>query len=101
MTSGGVNIQVVEGVISLDKPQDTYTLEPLSAGETLYAFIEATSGDLKPALILESFNGKPLRGTNLSGSKRSTSTQIKLYPGWRAVRESPGMSEGPYLLLSS
>jgi hypothetical protein len=76
VSRGGVSIQVVEGVISLDEPQDTYTLETLNPGETLYAYVEAISGDLKPALVLQSFNGKPLRGVNLSAIEKSASTQI-------------------------
>jgi hypothetical protein len=40
VSRGGDRIQVVSGVISQDEPQDTYTLEPLSAGQTLYAFVE-------------------------------------------------------------
>jgi hypothetical protein len=78
VSRGGVSIQVVESVISLDEPHDTYNLEPLNPGTTLYAYVEATSGNLKPALVLQSFNGKPLRGINLSGTQKTASTQIKI-----------------------
>jgi len=78
VSRGGVHIQEVSGVISEDEPHITYTLEPLSAGTTLYAFVEADSGDLKPALVLNSFNGKPLRGGNLNGTESSASIQIKI-----------------------
>ncbi len=78
VSRGGVRVQVLTGIISEDEPQDIYTLAPLSAGETLYIFVEADYGDLKPSLVLQSFNGKPLRGTNLTGTESSTSTQIKI-----------------------
>jgi len=52
VSRGGVKIQVVNGIISEDQPHDTYTLNPLSAGETLYIFVESDYGDLKPALVL-------------------------------------------------
>ena len=78
VSRSGVRIQDVSGVISEDEPHITYTLGPLSAGDTLYAFVEADSGDLKPALVLKSFNGKPLRGANLNGTESSANTQIKI-----------------------
>jgi hypothetical protein len=78
VSRGGVRIQAVSGVISEDEPHITYTLGPLSAGDTLYAFVEAESGDLKPSLVLESFNRKPLRGANLNGTDSSASAQIKI-----------------------
>ena len=76
ISRGGVAIQEVTGVISEEEPMQTYTLRPLSAGETLYAYVEGTSGDLKPALVLESFNGKPLRASNVSGERSSTHSQL-------------------------
>jgi hypothetical protein len=92
VSRGGVSIQEVSGVISESEPHHTFTLEPLSAGETLYAYVEATSGDLKPGLILESFNGKPLRGTNLTGDKSSTSTQIKIENNVKNFKVRVGIS---------
>ena len=78
VSRGGVQIQEVNGEISEFDLHHTYTLGPLSAGETLYAYVETASGDLKPSLILESFNGKPLRGVNLTGDSSSASTQFKI-----------------------
>jgi hypothetical protein len=78
VSRGSIQIQEVQGDISEEEPRHTYTLKPLSAGETLYAYVEAISGDFKPALVLESFNGKPLRGANLSGDNDSASTQLKI-----------------------
>jgi hypothetical protein len=78
VSRGGVAIQEVTGVITEEDPKQTFTLRPMSAGETLYAYVEAMSGDLKPALVLESFNGKPLRGSNLSSELSSTNSQLKI-----------------------
>jgi hypothetical protein len=78
VSRGGVNIQEVTGVISEGEPRHTYTLRPFSAGETIYAYVEATSGDLKPVLVLGSFNGKPLRVSNVSGSESFANSQLKI-----------------------
>jgi hypothetical protein len=78
VSRGGIRIQEVSGEVSEDEPFITYKLNPFSAGDTLYAFVETISGNLKPSLVLESFNGKPLRGANISGDTSSTSTQIRI-----------------------
>ena len=78
VSRGGINIQEVTGVISEEETRQTFTLRPMSAGETFYAYVEGTSGDLKPALVLESFNGKPLRASNVSGERSSTHSQLKI-----------------------
>ena len=90
VSRGGDSVQVISGVISQDEPQDTYTLEPLSAGQTLYAFVETESGDLKPSLVIQSFNGKPLRGTNLAGTESFTSTQLNIDNNIKNLKISVG-----------
>jgi hypothetical protein len=106
LSRGGVNIQEVSGVISEEEPRHTYTLRPVSAGETIYAYIEATSGDLKPALVFGSFNGKPLRTSNLSGAQVSANSQIKIENNVKDLTLSVGnvagqgdLTEGSYRLL--
>ena len=78
VSRGSIRVQEISGVISEDEPQDTYTLSPLNAGETLFAYVETTSGDLKPIMVIQHFNGKPLRGSNLSASESSANAQIKI-----------------------
>jgi hypothetical protein len=106
VSRGGVRIQEVFGEITEEEPLATYTLKPISAGETLFAYVEADSGDLKPTLILESFNGKPLRGANLTGSESSTSAQIEVSVNVRNLKIRVGnnpntdnFSAGSYRLV--
>ena len=106
LSRGGVNVQEVSGVISEEDPRHTYTLRPFNAGETIYAYIEATSGDLKPALVLGSFNGKPLRTSNISGTQSSANTQKRIENNVKNLTLSVGnvtsqgdLTEGSYRLL--
>ena len=106
VSRGGVKVQEVSGVITEEEPRHIYTLQPFSAGETLYAYVEATSGDLKPSLVLDSFNGKPLRGANLTGDKSSTSTQMKIENNVKNLKiqvgnstESDDQTTGSYRLI--
>lgn len=72
------SIKELSGTITVDQPQVTYTLRDLNSGDTIYAFVEATSGDLAPVLILRNFNEKPLRSGNLSGNQASANLQYSL-----------------------
>ena len=42
----GVAVQEKTGSVTVDKPSSFLTLNPIEAGDTLYIYIEATSGDL-------------------------------------------------------
>ncbi len=65
-------VQDITGTLTADNPQALLTLDRLREGDTFYAFLEATSGDLKPALVLRDYGEKPLRAANLSGSESQT-----------------------------
>jgi hypothetical protein len=106
VSRGNVSIQEVTGEITETEPNQSYFLNPLSAGDTIYAYIEATSGDLKPALVLEGFGGKPMRGSNLSAEQSSANTEFKMDINAKnlsfGVGNTPGQSDvttGTYRLL--
>jgi len=61
-------IQEYTGSLSTDKPAATLKLYDFDPGEELTFFVEATSGDLKPVLLLRDYAGKPVRVTNVQGS---------------------------------
>lgn len=55
-----VGVREVTGNLSANKSSTFYTLDAVEANDTFYAFIEATSGNLVPAMILRDYGGKPL-----------------------------------------
>ncbi len=59
-------IQELTGTLGQDKPIATIHLSDLNPGDTLYVQVEATSGDLKPILLLLDYSRKPIRIINLN-----------------------------------
>ena len=57
-------VQEITGTLTLDNPQTFFTLNDVGAGETLYAHIEVTSGDLIPIIKLTDYGGAVLRNPN-------------------------------------
>lgn len=74
-TPPGIGVQETSGTLTADKTSTLVSLGDFQAGDTLYAFVEATSGDLAPSLVLESFAAKPIRSANLDGSTSQASLQ--------------------------
>ncbi len=74
----GVYVQEITGTISAENPKDGVLFMPLRAGDTIYAYVEATSGGLAPVLLLEDFGGKPLRAANISGTEKEGSLKYTL-----------------------
>jgi hypothetical protein len=60
-------VQEVKGSLSAEKPSTFYLLNSVAAGDVLYAVVETTSGDLKPALFLDDYGDKPLLSDNSAG----------------------------------
>jgi hypothetical protein len=55
------------GTLTTDKNSTFYAIRKINAGDTLYVFIEGTSGDLKPVILLKDFGDKPLSTANVLG----------------------------------
>ncbi|HSG17534.1 MAG TPA: hypothetical protein VLE70_14580 [Anaerolineae bacterium] len=69
-------VQQITGTLTTGRISAFHELNQLAAGETLYAYVEATSGDLKPVLILEDFAGKAIRSGNFAGQETSASLEF-------------------------
>jgi hypothetical protein len=54
----GAAVQEFTDTLSVDTGVDVYHLEPLSAGDVLYVYIEIMEGDLRPIVVLQDFGGK-------------------------------------------
>ncbi|MGB7116390.1 MAG: hypothetical protein WBD56_09620, partial [Anaerolineales bacterium] len=105
-SQAGVVVQEITGALSVDNPATFYFLETINAGDTLYAYIEATSDGLRPILTLRDYGEKPIRSGNVFGEKTSGSlsyifeekeTKYKLRV--ESCCESEGRTEGNYRLL--
>jgi hypothetical protein len=53
----------------------------MKPGDRFYAYVEATSGDLTPILVLRDFGDKAVRSANLSGALTSTGLEYTLEDG--------------------
>ncbi len=71
----GAGVQEVSGSLTPEKRSTFVELQGLRPGDTLYAFVEATSGDLAPIIELQNFARKPIRVGNLGGSEPRASLQ--------------------------
>ena len=66
-TPPGVGIQEVTGSLTPDRKWTFVILQRIKEGDTLYVYLEATSGDLIPVLELGNFARKLIRTANLDG----------------------------------
>jgi len=71
VSRGGKSVQLLGGTFSADKPTTFYELNTVHAGETLYVFIEKTSDDLVPVIMLGDYGNKPIRSANVAGKEHS------------------------------
>jgi len=74
-------IQETVGTLGVDKPSIKIRLYPFDQGDTLSVSVEATSGDLKPVVLLRDFGGKPLVIGNLSGQASSATLDTSFPEG--------------------
>jgi hypothetical protein len=72
-TRARVFVQELTGSLSPESPDDRFTVRTLGQSDTLFAWVEATSGDLAPLLVLRDYGEKPVRSGNLSGQESQAS----------------------------
>jgi hypothetical protein len=68
-------VQEITENLTRDKSEMTFELKRFDPWETLYVFMEATSGDLKPLLKLRDFGGRILAFDNVDGKKSTAALQ--------------------------
>jgi len=66
-------VEEITGTFTANKTSTFFFLNQIEAGNTLYVYTEATSGDLRPQVVLKDFAGKPLRSGNF-GCDQTTAT---------------------------
>jgi len=70
-----VAVQEITGTLTADNPSTSFILNDVKANDTLYVFVEATSGDLTPVIFLDDFGDKPLLNDNFSGEQTRATLQ--------------------------
>jgi hypothetical protein len=66
-------VEEITGTFTSNTTSTFFFFNQIEAGNTLYIYAEATSGDLRPQVILKDFGEKPLRSGNL-GCNQTTAT---------------------------
>ena len=105
-TPVGVAVQEIAGSFTADKRFTFMSLQDVKPGDTFYAYIEPTSGDLIPALVLQNFARKAIRSGNLHGSDPEASLQYSFSTGGQNYRleiqaygDDVQVTRGDYRLL--
>ena len=74
-TPPGVGVEEVTGALGGDKIETVFALQAIREGDTLYARLEATGGELVPGLQLKNYAGKLIQGSNKDGKASLASLQ--------------------------
>jgi hypothetical protein len=74
-------VEEVAGSISDENPVFSLSLADIEPGDTLFVYVEPTSGNLQPAVILRDYGGKPLEAANLDGQQEDATLQYTLPEG--------------------
>jgi hypothetical protein len=105
-TPPNIGVQEISGSLGPEKPATFLELYDFKEGDTLYVFIESTSGDLSPTLVLANFANKPLRSSNLDGKLSQASLEYTFPTDSRnylleigSCCEESSYSEGDYRVL--
>ncbi|MGB6867305.1 MAG: hypothetical protein WBE11_16605, partial [Candidatus Aminicenantaceae bacterium] len=74
-SSPSVAVEEFRGSLTEGKTKETLELYEVREGDTFSVFVEATSGDLRPALVLLNYADKPVRSANPAGKETSASLE--------------------------
>jgi hypothetical protein len=104
---GAASVEEARGTLTAARPAANLALVDIDAGSTLSAYVEATSGNLIPALVLRDYGGKALDAGNLGGQKPQATLQYtttELAAGYtldvQAAKLPDGtLTEGGYRLV--
>ena len=72
------SVEETTGTLTAAAPIANLRLVDLDAGQTLTVYVEATSGNLIPTVILRDFGGKPLEAGNLGGQEPQATLQYTM-----------------------
>ena len=71
-------VQEINGEITGDRKYIEFPLKILDEGDTLYVYVEKTSGDLKPTVKLRDYGNRLLSFDNISGEDKNAALQYTL-----------------------
>ena len=75
------SVEEASGTLTAAAPTVNLKLVDIDAGETLAAYVEATSGNLIPTLILRDYGGKAVEAANLGGQEPQAALQYTVTEG--------------------
>jgi hypothetical protein len=98
-------VQETSGSLGADKPAIAIKLSDFDPGDQLYVNLQATSGNLKPILMLRDYGNKPIRVANLNGQAGAASFQQAFPEGGgnytldiRAASPNGELTSGDFIL---
>lgn len=101
-----VAVQEITGTLTPENFTTFFDVKRVSAGEKLFVFVEATSGDLKPSIFLEDLSDKPVQSVNTSGDQTKATLQHTFSQSGRiyririsGLRDNGTVTSGDYRLL--
>ncbi len=74
-------VEEMTGTLTANKTSTFFFLNEIEPGHTLYVYAEATSGDLRPQVVLKDFGEKPLRSGNFDCSQTTATLQYTFDDG--------------------
>ncbi len=100
-------IQQATGSLDSNTPSTSIALYELDPEDILTVAVQATSGDLRPIVVLRDYGGKPVQVANLQGEEQQTSLDYAFPEGGEsyyleviAAEENGVATSGDYRLLA-